>query len=198
MVVRFLLTSASSLQGCRLVETSSTLQSSRRQRIFMQAMLRGSTMDRSALREFLYVLSLEYRGPKAAGILAALPPPEADSTVCDLATPASPSPSPPPPSNAGSVVVARDENGEARRLGARGMVLPVGTAAGDAAAPVAWPDEQVSVNASLTPASTPAANSPGVDRYVFGTPIGACPSGEIDMPPNAELEMTPQRGQAWR
>lgn len=159
----------------------------------MQAMLRGSTMDRSALREFLYVLSLEYRGSKAAGILAALPPPETDSTVCDLATPSRQSPSAPSPSNTASIVVARDENGGARRLDARGMIFP-----GGAAAPVAWPDEQVSVNASLTPAATPASNIPGVDQDVFDMPIGACPSGEIDMPPNAELEMTPQRGHAWR
>lgn len=159
----------------------------------MQAMLRGSTMDRSALREFLYVLSLEYRGPKAAGILAALPPPETDSTVSDLATPAGPSPSATPPSNAAAIVVARDENGEARRLSAPRMVL-----AGGASAPVAWPNGQVTVNASLTPGATPDANSPGVDQDVFSMPIGACPGGETDMPPNAELEMTPQRGQAWR
>ncbi|CAM9831328.1 unnamed protein product [Pylaiella littoralis] len=48
------------------------------------ATLKGSTMDPIALREFLHVLSLEYgNGPKGAGILASLHPPESSTAAAD-------------------------------------------------------------------------------------------------------------------
>lgn len=68
-------------------------------------------MDPFALREFLYVLSLEYRGPKAAGIMASL---------TASASPPSSSPLPVPsssyhPAAATAAAVATTTCGEAAR-----------------------------------------------------------------------------------
>lgn len=70
-------------------------------------------MDPFALREFLYVLSLEYRGSKTARILAALPPVAAGPGAAAVASaaandPMTPTNTPPAPRSQGAASAVHD------------------------------------------------------------------------------------------
>lgn len=126
-------------------------------------------MDPLALREFLYVLSLEYRGSKTARILAALPPVAPDlgaAVVAEAANdPMTAVNSPPAACSQGAAPASQGaEMPPASNVGPRGSLVVVGMAVDDG---------------SSTGVATPDASSAGrrEARFHFSTELEMSPAG---------------------